>query len=869
MDDSYIWQRRIVHGIRHQKGAVPFPESVKIGVEFNAALERKDKLDQNLLTNAVMLEICSFAKTVTKSEKYFLFEILELNFELGVDVEDGQQCYAYSLRVYNKIKLLREQIRLKPGRWREPFTLPDPNFTSVYGATSEVLRQYYPKHNRTANISLLTDGSNNLQKAGGVSRKRRGFQGKPKEDVFPFCAELGVSLIIQPDQTPKPKLDPNFLTNGVMLELLDFSRQLCGTHTHIVFDLVKQNFGLELNRMLFRVQFNKMVEKKNACLMAEDKDTFFKEVFSFQPEKKRQKRKRPDIGEQEVEILSSQRRSTLRQRSSGEPLEDGDLSYMCPVDSEPETEPKLEAEDNLSEDVKQQQVEEVKQEDVEEEDMKQEEDVKQQEEVEDVEQQQEEDMEEEDVKQEEEDVFISSTQTNDLRSEPEKQKLWQRRAARSEKILAHCRVNDQFSHCREIGLDFSVCSSRKQNLDLQLFTNRVLWEVYKFGGAMKKSLRHFLFEILLNNFNLPLQDETQERNFMLYLSTKQRLLQNHSDREEQEFLSRPFRFPRVYNVSFKEEKTQEQEQQQQEEQQQQQQQEEQQEEEHPFCKKLGLNLWSTEEQPANQRLDLGVLTCGAVLEMFSFVRQLCGNVHTTVSDVLEHNFDLDLQSGRTELAQRIHRWFITQQSLMKKQRISKVNLWLNTTVPLNEPTPSSDLHHPHPQDSELDVKPVDVKPVDGGEQRQDRLYHICQQIGLDLDLSCRPEPKAKLDLQLLTRAVLLEVHRYVEHNCNRYVPALYEILEHNFDLSSQSHRRVEFAWSIASQVIAMAAKHSRKEGYLNAVFQLPFEDRQDVSKDDVCKDEPDDHLHHPELSDSTDIVFVRKLKPVDIEVEID
>ncbi|XP_023151720.1 uncharacterized protein LOC111586252 [Amphiprion ocellaris] len=808
MDDGYIWQRRIVHGIRHQKGAVPFPESVKIGVEFNAALERKNKLDQNLLTNAVMLEICSFAKTVTKSEKYFLFEMLELNFELGVDVDDGQQCYAYSLRVHNKIKLLREQIKLKPSRWREPFTLPDPNFMSVYAATSEVLRQYYPKHNRTTDVLLLTNSSNNLQKAeGGVSRKRRGFQSRPKEEAFPFCAELGVTLTIRPDQTPKPKLDPNLLTNGVMLELLDFSRLLCGTHTHIVFDLVKQNFGVELNRLQFRMQFNKTVERRNACLTAEDKDAFLKEVFRFQSEKKRQKRKKPDAGEQEVEILSSRRRSTLRQRSSGEPWEDGDLSYMCPVDSEPETEQNLDAETNLSED----------------------------------------------VKQEEEEVFISPTQNNDLKSEPEKQKLWQRRAARSEKILTYCRVNDLFAHCRDIGLDFSVCSSSKQNLDLQLFTNWVLWEVYKFGAAMKKSLRHFLFEILLNNFNLPQQNETQERNFLLYLATKERILQNHSDREEEEFLSRPFRFPRVYNVSFKQEKTE--------------QQEVQQYEEHPFCKKLGLNLWSSEERPANQRLDLGVLTCGAVIEMFSFVRQLCGNVHATVSDVLEHNFDLDLQSGRTELAQRIHRWFVTQQSLMKKQRFSKVNLWLNMAVPLDGPTPSSDLQDPDPEDSELDVKPVDVKPVDRGEQQQDRVYHICQEIGLDLDLSCRPEPKAKLDLQLLTRAVLLEVHRYVERNCNRYVPALYEILEHNFDLSSQSHRRVEFAWSIASQVIAMAAKHGRKGGYLNAVFQLPFEDHQ--PSQGGCKDEPDDHLHHPELSDNTDIVFVRKLKPVDIEVEID
>lgn len=57
--DDYIWQRRIHRGVGHQKSAVPFPDSVEIGLEFNAASERKEKLDQ--LTNGVMLDLCDFA----------------------------------------------------------------------------------------------------------------------------------------------------------------------------------------------------------------------------------------------------------------------------------------------------------------------------------------------------------------------------------------------------------------------------------------------------------------------------------------------------------------------------------------------------------------------------------------------------------------------------------------------------------------------------------------------------------------------------------------------------------------------------------------------------------------------------------------
>ncbi|XP_008296935.1 uncharacterized protein LOC103369872 [Stegastes partitus] len=829
IDDCYVWQRRIAHGTRHQKGAVPFPESVKIGLEFNAALERKDKLDRSLLTNGVMLEISNFARTVTKSEKYFLFEMLEFNFDLGVDVDNGQQCYAYSLRVHNKIKQLKEQIKLKASRWKEVFTLPDPSFTSA-SAGSEVLRQYFPKHNTTVDVSLLSDSSQNRQRADSSSShltRKRGVRAKRTEEAYPFCAALGVTLAVRPNQAAKQKLDQNLLTNGVMLELLDFSRELCGTHTRMVFDLVKQNFGFEMNKLLFRMQLNRTVERRNTCLTAEDKDAFCKELFRFQPEKKRAKRKKPDADEQEVEILTSRRRRTLRQRSdAGEPWEDDDdLSYMCPVDSEPETMSGAyagpsdvtldmcwsDAETDLSEN----------------------------------------------VKQEEEEVFISPTllqspgyKSEGLRSDAEKEKLWQRRADRTNKILTFTRVNDLFVHCRQIGLDFNVGSHKKQNLDLRLFTNWVLWEVYKFGTAMKNSLRHFLLEILHNNFQLPPQDEAQERNFLIYMATRERVLQKHSDRQNMEFLCRPFKFPQVYNVSssLKDVTTEQQEVPQAAD------------ETHPFCKMIGLNLWSTGERPANQKLHLAVLTSGAVMEMFSFVRLLRGNVHDTVSDVLEHNFDLDLQSGRTEVAQVIQRWFMTQQSLMKKQRFLKANRWLNTAVPLSRPSLSG--IDPNTDDSE-----PDSKPVSGGEQQQNRAYSICQQIGLDLDISRKPEAKAKLDLQVLTRAVLFEVHQYVEQNCNRYVPALYEILEYNFDLSSQSHRRVEFAWSIASQVIAMAAKHGRRGGYLDAVFQLPFEGGEAAQVG--CKDEPQDDSDQPDLSEDADVMFVRKLKPVDIEVEID
>ncbi|XP_068587799.1 uncharacterized protein [Cebidichthys violaceus] len=873
--DECIWRRRIHHGVRYQKSAVPFPKSVEIGLEFNAALERKEKLDISELTNGVMLELCDFAKTVTKSETYFLFELLEFNFDIGVDVDDDRQYYDYARRVHGKAKLLRDQIKLKPQRWKEAFPLPDLGAIMASAGTQQPGR-YYPKRNKLVDSSVLSDGSKSVPSAEDqrtestgsefVVKRRRGVQVKLTTDAYPFCKDLGVTLLFRPGDVREDKVNPNLVTNGAMLELLDFSRLLCGTHTGIVCDLVTQNFGHELEKTMFRAQVNKLMERKYACLTAEHKDAFRKEAFRVLTQK-RKKRSDPDDQEPEELAMASKRRGTLRLRDGDEDededakdlYEDGDLSYMCPVEFETEMQ-------SDSEEIKVGScLIEIK-----------------------------------DVKEEEEEVFVSpeppqisdlsprsshvrpnNTTPNavsDLFSEDEnedanvktpKQKLWTRRATRSKQILKSSRVNDLFARCRERGLDFNVASANRQNLDLQILSNCVLLEVYKFATAMVKSICSFFFEILDNNFNFVLQDEVHQRNFIFYMITKEKVLQSHPDRWKTEFLKSPFHFPEVYNMvdvtsDFQTEQEVETAQQRtdsdppasatsQEP--------------HPFCKKINLDLWSMEERPASQKLDLTVLTTGAVLEVFAFVRELCGSVRETVNDLLEHNFDVDLQSGATEASQVIHRWYATQKSLMQRQRQHTsltVNRWLNTVVPLNGHSPldpqSSAANGSEDLLSETEVLNGDVETekVNG--------YRICEGIGLDLDVGFKREAKPKLDLRVLTRGVLFEMHRYVEQNCNRYVPALYEILEYNFDLSSQKHRKVEFAWAVASQVVTIAAKNRRKGDYLNRAIELPIEDSE--SSQVVCKDEPEDDFREPDLNDH-DVVFVQEMKPVDIEVRID
>lgn len=835
VDDSYIWQRRIAHGVRLQKGRIPFPDSVEVGLEFNAALERKDKLDLSKLTNGVILDIFRFASTVTKSEKQFLFEILEFNFDLGVDLDNVKQCFMYAMWVYAKIKQLNKQIKLNSSILDKVFPLPDPN------TVLKMTGVYKPLWNKTADTSVLTSSSSRAclpSDGGNASSAEKNQSRKLTTDTYPFCAQLGVTLAVGLNQEPKKKLGTSKLTVGVMRDLLLFSKVLCGSHCHIVCDLIKQNFGFEQEMHLLRSGI-KQIERKSNFISVEERAALRKEPFQIQfrknPKGLVRRRKNREVHGLLRHWEDASRRGLRRRSDNAEDTRpDPDLSYTCPIDCE--TEMCSETEnvniDSLEETSETNSLTVVQQ-----------------------------NEEPEQLKMDGHKSRLTAEQPDDTSPVPNsgpsseevnretyKQKLWRRRAARSQQILMKGQVKDMFVQCQMVGLDFNVCSSSKQKLDLQLLTNWVLWEVYQFANEMMKSICKFLFDILISNFSLTLQGDLQERNFIFYMIIKVRSLQNHLDRQKSEFLEKPFQFPEVsstIDISSNFQAQQEIE-------------TEQQNpapdvEKYPFCKKLGLDLWSSVERPQNQKLDLTALTIGAVFEMFGFVRELCGSISDTVNDVLEQNFDLDL--GRhTEAAWVIQRWYVMQKSLIERENGTQRTLaWLNTIVPLNssQTNPQSDVQHRTPA-----VQPDE--PVSS--------YQTCREIGLDLDLRFKTEAKPKLDLQVLTRRVLLEIHRYVQQNSSRYVPALYEILEYNFDLSSQNHQKVELAWSIASQVITMAGKIARKGDYLNKVFELPFEFSE--ASRNICKEEPEEVFSLLNHTDD-DILFIQELKPVDMEVEID
>lgn len=96
---------------------------------------------------------------------------------------------------------------------------------------------------------------------------------------------------------------------------------------------------------------------------------------------------------------------------------------------------------------------------------------------------------------------------------------------------------------------------------------------------------------------------------------------------------------------------------------------------------------------------------------------------------------------------------------------------------------------------EIPIVASGVKPrPEDGKMKKSSFPH-CEEIGLELDVKFKSKAGTKLDFCLLTHAVVYEIHRFInKYRFNRkskarYASTLYEIIEHNFDLSLLNYRR--------------------------------------------------------------------------------
>ena len=831
-DIEYIWQSRIHSGFNYKRKPGPFTDAAAIGLDFNVACKRKTKLDLSLLTNGVMLDINDFGKASAGSVKYLVSDILEYNFDTGMD--NDKQRYVFTNRIIAKIASLK-----KYSQQDEVFLLPDPN-TFNLSVLSEVQSRPYtnlceffvnstPRGHERIHEDEASTASDHVDQDGETEQVDKATKCTVVKGLYPRCDAIGLDLYIRPINTPKQKLDTSFLTSQVIFEVLKFVRKVCGTQRQTVLDLLHHNFDLSASYSCIWEKILQIRHSRNYLIQLDAKQAFRKKPCIFvQKKKKIQNRgwKRRWVNDYDSQALASLTKHGKRKRKPkyddvfcdfGHLPHDRKLSPTSYTEMDAMQESQtVEQSDTFCDPVH--------------------------------------------------DCYprpavpfscisdgealpgqFSEDGSSGIVVPMEKLRLWKRRTMRSQQILT-----TWFKHKKTL-LDFNIGSGIKLNTDLQLITDDDLEDMFKFACHMGRTQSKFHLEIFQNNFRLNPLDSVQTR-FTLQVNTKIKALHSRLGEKSADFLNTVVNFPGSYSMvdiisssttaktvtqtsaTFLEPSM----------------------EKYPFCMEMGINLLAVEERPLNERLDLGLLTNGALLEVNSFVGKLCGNVWEVMYDVLEHNFDVNRQSG--EIMQALQKWCSLQIALSRGSKaFGELNMCIDKIIQAN---PSRTKERPFIQVSAEELKLEKSVHCDP--------YPLCKELQINLEVNLKQEARAKLDLQVLTRAVIYEIHRYVVENPHKenYVPVLYKILEDNFDLSSQLHRRCKFALAIASQVKALAGNLSgfrRKGDYPNKVFELPFEFP--ISEQVVVKEEPEDG--YCELDDDDNIEFVCHLIPVDIEVKLD
>ncbi|CAB1343878.1 unnamed protein product [Coregonus sp. 'balchen'] len=313
VEDKYIRQCRVSysrHNLRNfgRCWKAPYTKCKEMGVDFNVGSGAKQKLDFNLLTNGVMVEVSEYAKEINRAHQHVIYDILEYNFDLGVENEVQ---YDFSSRTMSKLKDMKMNYkRTNPGWLTEVFELPDPKTmkarkyslkwarSNLHNSVSEnptsfdicikeepVVDLISPPHVKTESIFTETDvtrcadetallgpenGPNDkctrnesdldviypqhiqtetifIQK--DITMEKSLMMPTIEEALeylYPLCKEKGLDLDVKSKFVKKEKLDLHLLTRDVMFELADFASEVCGNYKQIVCDVLDHNFDLDL-----------------------------------------------------------------------------------------------------------------------------------------------------------------------------------------------------------------------------------------------------------------------------------------------------------------------------------------------------------------------------------------------------------------------------------------------------------------------------------------------------------------------------------------------------------------------------------------------------------------------------------------------
>ncbi|XP_034383571.1 uncharacterized protein LOC117727398 [Cyclopterus lumpus] len=602
-------------------------------------------------------------------------------------------------------------------------------------------------------------------------------------DLYPFCKEINLKLHVN-NTRPNKKLDIKKLTYGAMTEVTHFAEKLCGTFEQICVDILNHNLDLDLqcgDSDLAR----SIVARIPAVL---------------------EKRKLLSYVKSHNNINSSTNVKLDSQNNPNSDAASAGSSQAAIIDQDVNSSPDIEHQNEFE------------------------------------------------------------------------LKLWQLRENHIQQILSmpheeHCPLYS-YSRCKKVGIDFNVGSGVKQNLDPKLLTNGIMVELGTFATALLSAQKYFITEILEYNFHLDFHNELYRRTFahktiqQIRLNAKKKKSQmkiqfelpdtrcipeptferhlycpkcyqvrNHKHRQD-ESGSGHMHHPRPHTMTdagstdancsarkpakdpsstFSEI-------------------EEMIMDNYPLCKEIGLSLCVDKDKPKD-KLDTHVLTYSIMVELTNFAKRICGTNYKIISDVIQHNFNTGMQGQVVT----------TKLQFYRETKEKDVSLsWLNEVfviqpLPIDKPrivgikkSPAV-VHGSEWMDSikkrklalqtkvKTDKLPSVVK-ISEKRQNQEICYPICTEMGLDLEVTSKSgERKQKLDLEQLTRAVVFEIYKFVGTKRGCYFPhTVYEILDYNFDISSQHHRSWEFSITTASKFNNMVKSYRKYKNNPEKVFKLPF-----------------------------------------------
>ncbi|XP_029966077.1 uncharacterized protein LOC115401857 [Salarias fasciatus] len=736
----------------------PVSKFETVFLDFDVGFRPKRNLSPDHLTNCALLCIALFALEMNASQEEFMMEILKNNFDSRLKSKDNEKSFAREV-----IKQVRELVNCGEAAkdLKEVFRLP--GFVSFSGKKRRTRRRIKSEPHSISSteecdVSLMAAPS--LSAENELSTATETSQNNV--DLYPFCNDIGLKLTVCGCQ-PKKKLDINKLTKGAMIEVLTFAEKLCGSYEQICVDVLRHNFDLDLQDADSDLA-RQILEQVPLVVAQINLENNFKRVTS--------QRKHNPID------INIQNRPSSESCSTGSIKAKVDHSMSVHCDIKVQNDPDL--------------------------------------------------------------------------------LLWRLRANRIQQILSvphgeQCPFYP-YKRCVKSGIDFNVGSGLKRNLDPKLLTNGIMSELWTFSEALLSSVKHFMTEIWEYNFHLNLKGELHRSAFTQQYVKSQKTFSRQAILEKLYKLPDPTcitekapccrkcyqdrqddpgdvtcRRPHIItgkataDANCPERKPYE----------------------APIatfpateilttryhsCEAVGLSLCVDRNYPTG-KLDQQVLTKAVQKEIESFAKALCGTRLKNINDILEHNFQLDMPDQVPTL---------THQYYSRIRPGVGEPTWFDEVVhlevlPPKENDPKKEVSVDQRNEWKEVLKRRQLDLVAKKEQRNDPVvktpnqrankimdpYPVCREIGLALEVSSKSRVKEKLDLSLLTTSVVFEIHKFVsKKSFQSYPKTLYKILNYNFAISSQHHRKRKFSVDTASKFVTFVSK-GRKEG-VEEVFKLPF-----------------------------------------------